>query len=296
MEVKERGNFAVLIDPFKGNRTAYISNLNGLSGDSIVLDEAFLKEYPPFEFPPVLLDSSEVKGIVDRSIRNQIENAYYEVNEDTIVPTEGYPEEFGDLDFYYVLDDYNRFPTIRGSFVEYIPTVAARIRKSGYSFKVSPKYLLPGGEEYPPMAFLDGLPVNPSEILEFSPYRIESIGIINSRYFFGPLVADGIITFRTKDGDLQGFTPSDYTREIKYKGLVRRKDYVFPTYAEPDQFQRIPDFRDQLYWNPEVKVKADDSYELRFYTSDTKGEFEVAIEGFTVSGKPVSIRKSFTVK
>ena len=182
-EVKEEGNFAVLIDPFKGDRTAYISNLNDLSGDAIILDEAFLKEYPTLEYPPVLLDSLEVKGIVDRSIRNQIENAYYEINEDTVILAEEYPEEFGELDFYYVLDDYNRFPTIRGSFVEYIPTVAARIRKSGASFKVSPKYVLPG-EEHPPMAFLDGLPVNPSEILEFSPYRIESIGVINNRYFF----------------------------------------------------------------------------------------------------------------
>ncbi len=297
--VMNDGRFNMVVEPLEEGRVAYITSMDKLSADMIEVDPQFLQSFPALEFPPVILDSAMVREIVERSIRNQIENAYFEVKADSITEQKPYIEQFGHFDYYYVLDDYNRFPTIRESFIEYIPMVAVRGKEPSLEFRVSLKTLMKPKLE--PYAFLDGLPVKSEEILAFSPYRIESIGVINNRYFMGPKVIDGIISFRTKEGNLQGFVPGHQSRELKYKAVSPEKTYTFPEYEnsevrESDLSAKIPDFRDQLYWNPEVVVDESGKFDLQFFTSDTKGRFEVVVEGITVEGEPVSIRKYFNVE
>ncbi|XOV91311.1 MAG: hypothetical protein ACFHWX_13975 [Bacteroidota bacterium] len=298
--IDENDKFQMVVESLEEDRTAYITSMDNLSADLIELDQQFLSVYPRLEFPPIILDSTIVKGIVQRSIRNQIENAYYEVKADSIPESAQYIEQFSHFDYFYVLDKYNRFPTIRESFIEYIPAVAVRGRDTSAEFKL----LLHESINKPlfePYAFLDGLPVNSDEIISFSPYRIESIGVINNRYFLGPAIIDGVISFRTKEGDLQGFTPGPQSRRLSYTGVKPIKNYTFPVYgisesgwSDPDS--RLPDFRDQLYWNPDVRIDASEAYNIEFFTSDTKGQFELVVEGITREGEPIMTRHTFMVE
>ncbi|MEQ8555301.1 MAG: hypothetical protein RIC06_21455 [Cyclobacteriaceae bacterium] len=297
--VMSDGSFNMVVEPLEEDRSAYITGMDNLTADMIEIAPQFLQSHPELEFPPLILDSATVGAIVKRSIRNQIENAYFDVKADSITEPKPYIEQFGRFDYYYVLDDYNRFPTIRESFIEYIPMVAVRGKEPSLAFRVSLKTLIKPKLE--PYAFLDGLPVKSEEILAFSPYRIESIGVINNRYFLGPRVIDGIISFRTKEGNLQGFVPGPQSRELKYEGVSPAKTYTFPVYGnneigESDLSAKIPDYRDQLYWNPDAEADPGSVYNIEFFTSDTKGRFEVAIEGVTTEGEHVSLRKYFTVE
>ena len=297
--VMSNGEFNMVVDPIAEDREAYITGMDNLMADMIEIDPQFLNSFPELAYPPVILDSAGVGEIVKRSIRNQIENAYFEVKADSIEKPKPYIEQFGLFDYYYVLDDYNRFPTIRESFIEYIPMVAVRGKEASQEFRVSLKTILKPKQE--PYAFLDGLPVRSEEILAFSPYRIESIGIINNRYYMGSRVIDGIVSFRTKEGNLQGFVPGPQSQSYSYKGVSPQKAYTFPVYdssdiGESDLKARIPDYRDQLFWNPEIKVGSEDVYNIEFFTSDTKGQFEVVVDGITKEGKSVSIRKYFVVE
>ncbi len=297
--VMSDGKFNMVVEPLTEDREAYITGMDNLMADTIEIDPPFLISYPELVFPSIILDSAKVGEIVKRSIRNQIENAYFEVKADSIEKPEPYIEQFGQFDYYYVLDDYNRFPTIRESFIEYIPMVAVRGKEASQEFRVSLKTVLKPKQE--PYAFLDGLPVRSVEILAFSPYRIESIGVINNRYFMGPKVFDGVISFRTKEGNLQGFVPGPQSRSLSYKGVSPKKIYTFPVYdnsemGESDLKAKIPDFRDQLYWNPEVLIDETGHYNLQFFTSDTKGQFEVTVEGISSDGESISVRRYFTVE
>ncbi len=299
-DVGQQGYFSMILTPFEEDREAFITSLDGLNGEWIEVDQPFLSDVPDLSFPLMYLDTASLRQLVDRSIRNQIENAYFQLKADSIQRKPPYPEEFGQFENFYVLDNFNRFPTLRDSFVEYIPTVAARKKGDHYVFKVSPKYYL-DDPELESMVFLDGLPVGSDEILAFSPYRIESIGVINNRYFMGPLIADGIISFRTKEGDLHGFTPGINSKPLKYKGLSPAKTYTFPMHSDSEPGEanlssRIPDYRDQLYWVPEVRVPASGKYDLKFFTSDTKGQFEIIAEGISATGEIRTIRRYFTVE
>lgn len=299
-EVDSSGYFSIIITPFMEDRVAYITSLDGMNADLIALDASFLTSYPSLTYPSIDLDSLDIVQIVEKSVRNQIENAYYGVRSDSVPDTQAYPEEFGQFEYFYMLDDLNRFPTIKDSFVEYIPTVAVRNRLDQRVFKIAPKNILTE-PDFTPLVLLDGLPVRPDEILEFSPYRIESIGVINNRYFFGPMIFDGIVSFRTKRGDLHGFEPSNYARSLDYKGLSPLIEYQFPTYdssnlAENNLRSRIPDYRDQLYWAPDVAIQPDQNDNIQFYTSDTRGTFEISIEGISNTGQMVSIRSYIIVE
>lgn len=293
-QVDEHGHFQLLINPAEGPREAYISVLGSTNEVSFQLEGPFLQAYPPFDYSLPYLDSSQVSALVERSVRNQIENAYYELKKDSIVP-QTYWNPLFDYDISYVLDDYNRFPELYEHFIEFIPEVMARKNKTRSKIKVLTKYVTPGSLD--PLLLIDGVPTTAEEILDFSPYKIESIGIINNRVFVGPLVADGIVSFHTFERNLHGYKPGPNSLNIQYKGLDPVQQFSFPSYEDADQrLARIPDYRQQLFWNPSLTVGENGTKELEFYTGDTAGTFEVSIDGYDKNGSPISIRRYFKVQ
>ena len=73
------------------------------------------------------------------------------------------------------------------------------------------------------------------------------------------------------------------------------KGYFKQNYSGDSKiFERIPDYREQLFWQPSFEFKKK-TMNLSFFTSDVKGDFEIVFEGFTNLGEPVYLAKSFTV-
>jgi hypothetical protein len=66
------------------------------------------------------------------------------------------------------------------------------------------------------------------------------------------------------------------------------KGYLQPDYSGKKAASRIPDYRQQLLWLPDMgsKTGMNDS---SFFTSDVSGTFEIRLEGFSEKGIPVSI-------
>jgi CTP-dependent riboflavin kinase len=79
-----------------------------------------------------------------------------------------------------------------------------------------------------------------------------------------------------------------------FKSPFPHKIYYQPNYEKDfDKLKHIPDYRTQLYWNPNMTL---DQKEITFYTSDIKGIYQVKIEGFTNEGKYISAVKYFRVE
>jgi predicted glycosyltransferase involved in capsule biosynthesis len=72
------------------------------------------------------------------------------------------------------------------------------------------------------------------------------------------------------------------------------KKYFKQVYND-SEFNRIPDFRNQLLWYPNLTLNTNET-QISFYTSDVTGDFEICIEGFTERGKPVSEKQFISVK
>ena len=69
---------------------------------------------------------------------------------------------------------------------------------------------------------------------------------------------------------------------------------VFQKYDASNRDSRLPDFRQQLYWESDLKMDQTNN-EISFFTSDVTGTFEVKLEGITSDGTPISISKRFSV-
>lgn len=287
----ESGAFAIPFQSASNNMDAYLTSMNLSEGYEISVESPFLNSYPNFDYSMPSFDSTQIRELVARSIRNQIENAYYESPKVNPVQNNWLPQV--SYDYVYVLDDYTRFTTLKETFTEYIVSASAREKRD----PVIKAYYSNDPKEFrnQPLILLDGVPVDAEKILEFSPYKIESISILNNRYFSGSLIADGLVCFETKEDTFKEFPLGDSYLTTEVKGVTAPKSYSFPDHKNQN-LDRIPDQRDQLYWNPNIQVLDGETPEISFYCSDVEGAFEVLLEGFTKEGKPVSKIFTFEVK
>ena len=98
---------------------------------------------------------------------------------------------------------------------------------------------------------------------------------------------EGIIHFVTKKGDL---STTEYNKDVFRQGYYSVDDinkYLsFPVYETEEEYNNhIPDYRNTLYWNPNVKVDANGTSSISFYTSDETGLYSVIVEGFSKKGE-----------
>jgi uncharacterized protein YfaS (alpha-2-macroglobulin family) len=59
---------------------------------------------------------------------------------------------------------------------------------------------------------------------------------------------------------------------------------------------RLPDFRNVLYWSPEVITNENGKQTVEFYTSDLPGKYVVVVQGITANGIAESATTAIEVK
>ena len=146
----------------------------------------------------------------------------------------------------------------------------------------------------PPLVLLDGMQIlNNEDLLNYSAREIESIRVVAQPYRYGPGVYSGIISVRTKNGN---YSPpnQNHLKKIDLPPLVHNKELYRPDYSNKPVLSRIPDYRVQLLWQPNVKV-VNEKYTTSFYTSDVVGVYEIIFEGYTDLGEFVSVKGYFNV-
>lgn len=284
----KNGRFVLEINSSDVDHTRYL-RVGDFEQAIFTPELSFLETKPSFTFYPVKLDSILIQEVTQRSVRNQVENSFYTIKKDSILRAPDWPLAFPSFDYSFVLDDYNRFPKMEEAFIEYIPTVAVRKRRDGGEFKIRTRFTMP--YEYPSLILLDGVPVPDSLLLDFSPYKIKSIGVINNRLFMGPQVYDGLLSFETFQGGMDDFSLPKQVIKVPYRGLAPKKMYF--TQGHNENSERVPDYRDQLFWDPKVSVS--DSLNVEFFTSSSRGQFEMVVKGITPDGREIKVVKTFQV-
>ena len=83
---------------------------------------------------------------------------------------------------------------------------------------------------------------------------------------------------------------------LDYEGMQWQREFYSPLYeTEAQAASRLPDFRNLLYWAPDVITGKDGRAVLTFYTGDVKGKYIGVIEGMGADGKAGSITLGFEV-
>jgi len=195
----------------------------------------------------------------------------------------------------YLLDNYTRFTTMEEVLREYIREVNVVRSQKRYHIKVlNDKGFLDGD----PLVMLDDVPVfNMDKVIAIDPLKVRKLEVIRERYFYGPSVQEGILSYTTYKGDLGGVEVEPHAVVLDYEGLQLQREFYSPVYDTEDAVKsRIPDFRNLLYWQPNVNTTTAGKDQLSFYTSDEKGKYIGLVQGITPKGDFGSQFFSFEVK
>ena len=285
--------FNLYEDYLFGNLLLNTDNLQKVDSLRVVLDQKTLLFKDKLSFKNVVLDKNLAGWLKKKSIETQIENIYYKSKEDNILPIRVDSIFYKGLNTRYVLDDYKRFETVKETFTEIIPIAYERERKGIHQFYVRffDEALSVYASKFEPLILIDGIQILNQQILyDYDAYQIKYIDVTNKLYFYGPKVYGGVISVRTTKGNYKPkLNEVIYNKE--FKAPFPKTVYFQPNYNnESTALKRIPDFRTQLYWNPNFEGK-----EITFFTSDVVGLYEISIEGYTKEGVYVSNKKFFKV-
>lgn len=284
---------------FYGQRKVIVSaNPEQDSTVKMSIENPFSPAFAPRIATPLELDKSIAGALRRRSVAMQVQDIYYGEN----------AVKFGDLArdssaFYgiasqvYYLDDYTRFPVMEEVMREYVPGVMVRKRRDGFHFMVMDN-LRKSVFRDNPLVLLDGVPIfDIDRIMEFDPLKVKKLDVITNRYYLGPIVFEGVVSYSTYTGDLAGFQLDTKSITVDYDGLQRDRIFYAPEYENEKQRQtRMPDRRQLLWWEPDLKIDENGKAQLEFYTSDLTGQYTIVVEGLTQNGYSGSTTSSFTVK
>lgn len=295
----DKGNFTIPLSAAYDNEHFYIRPFSNSSTlEKISLNSKQNMEYGNLDFNTFILNEDMKELILERSIQNQIENAFFDSKPDSLLQPIPLPPFYDGHTTQYVLDDYTRFSTLKETFTEILQYVSMDKDSNGsIFFKIIPMLpLLDSGETS--LVLLDGAYIHDHKLLLTLPSKsIDKITIARNQYLYGSYSFQGIIDIRTFEGDAYKKYMDAKTQSFLHKQFRAVKNYYREDYSsgKKELKKHIPDFRNQLIWIPEIK-ETKSAFNTSFYTSDVTGEFEITIEGVSSKGLPMRIRESFTVK
>lgn len=269
------------------------------SSYSISLSNPFSEIFGSAVYPPLALPEKWNAQLLQRSIGAQAQNAYLQNEQQRFFLPAGMDTLpfYGKPDKQYLLDDYTRFPTMEEVMREFVTEVHVRRQQEQYYYDVSNalyKVFFKTG----PLVLLNGIPVwNINKIIAFNPLQVKKLDVVTHKYFLDGQVYNGIVSYTTYNGNITGFDINPGAIELEYEGLQLNREFYSPAYESPQQqSRRLPDFRNVLYWSPDIHTDAQGKKQVEFYTSDVPGEYIAMVQGITADGLAGSTTVNISVR
>jgi hypothetical protein len=284
-------------DIYKNNAIVVQPALQKDSFNRIDIINSYSDKFSSNALRSMTLSKSQESLLVNRSIGTQVENTYgIERKRQYIKIDTDTTSFYGKPDKQYNLDDFTRFQTMEEVMREFVEDV--RVRKEGdkYNFKVRNRLFNTYFEE-DPLILLDGIPVSDaSKIIALDPLKIKRIEVVLYNYYTGSSVFAGIVNVKSYSGEIGATQIDPNSLVVEYDGLQQQREFYSPKYGSKEaEESHMPDFRNVLYWAPQITTGSDGKSQLSFYSSDLKGKFAVVIQGMTAEGLPGKTVTQFEV-
>jgi hypothetical protein len=301
----ESGRFGILVDEW-GNKQAYISlYMNGMSvsgNKRIYLDEKFyyraLNQGRQFCLDQIT-DTTYMNKAEDEAQRVLIQKAFgntWEVD-DTSFTSLQKKEQFlyGEPHLIVYPDEFFYLPNFEEIAREILPRVRYRHNNRGCILMVVHPDDNTRSEN--PIALVDGnLIANHCDLYSLDSDDIQRIEVLSGLRARGNLLYNGMVAI---------YTTPEFKKDNKIKN--GRITYPVPGYMNNSRIlktesleimgsaQGKPDFKNQLYWNPNL-VPAGDKAIIEFSTSDEEGDYVIDLLGYTKEGMPIHMQKKIRVR
>ncbi len=264
----------------------------------ILIDNDFSTDIIDLPLTPFILSAEKINIAREIMFNMQLDKAYMEARDLPADSTIVSPKNnffYGDPIFTYNPNDYVKLPTLEEFFLELIPSVSIIKRRERSNFIM--KGDQPDLAFYEPLILLDFVPVfNANNLLKISPEYMRQIEVINATYVRANMCFGGIISILSKKGDMAGIDLPENSYFFDFRTYEPQKDITFPDYSGSTANERIPDFRNTMYWNPALKGSPDKTISCEFFTSDNTGEYIILIRGISEQGSILEGHCTFTVE
>jgi hypothetical protein len=284
-------------DAYKNNVVVVQPALLKDSNYRVDISGSYSDKYPAYSFRPFEIQKDQENTLVNRSISSQVENTFVmdRKRRFTTLHTDS-TSFYGKPDREYLLDNYTRFQTLEEALREFVEDL--RVRKEGekFTFRVRNQLFNTYLEESP-LILIDGIPVaDANRAIALDPLKLYKIELVLHNYYLGSSQFAGIVNFKSYFGDLGSTQIDPGALVVEYEGLQNQREFYSPAYATKDQINsHIPDFRNVLFWAPQIRTGTDEKSGLSFYTSDVKGKYAVFMQGISADGVPAKAVSYFDV-
>jgi hypothetical protein len=288
------GRFYFYLPDYKGKRELFVSAYQSDHPElELLIDRDFSQDRLNLPSFPVQLNDSLIPIITGMSVNAQVAQQYYPSGEP--VAESRAPEEllfYGHPAVTIKFDDFIRLPNLEEYFVEVVPQVTVKRTRGVRRLVLLGEH--PDLAIYPPLIMIDGVAIFDVEaVLAVSPRLIDRLEIVNAPYIRGNVTFGGIISLISKNNDLGYIDLPSSGLLVDYQMLdLPRTDSLMLGIRDP----RMPDVRNTLYWNPELKLSSGADRHIAFRTSDLKGDYEILIRGNDADGQYFEKRMPFRVE
>jgi hypothetical protein len=284
-------------DFYGANQIVVQTNTSLDSGYHIEIFSPFSEEYSGNVLPSFDLSSNKADNLRAGNFDMQVQNGYHDKDIQSFENPAIDTLPFYDKPFKtYLLDNYTRFTTMEEVMREYVQEVGVRRKGNDFRFVTfnAPAFALRSNQPYEqtmfdvnPLVLLDGVPVfDINKIIAYDPLKVQKLEVVASKYYYGPIVSYGIVSYTTYKGNLDSYTLNPNDLLMDYDGLQKQRIFYSPVYATDKELQSpLPDFRDVLYWSPEISTNEKGSGFFSFYTGDIPGKYFVDIQGIAPNGE-----------
>ncbi|WP_152560991.1 hypothetical protein [Flavobacterium sp. ASV13] len=297
-KTNSNGKFIFLIDKQTSTSGCYVQ-LSGTNRENYIIE---IDKTPSPDLSNLIfsnktsISAKNLKAIQERSLASQVENVYFSQKKDSLIEANNTDFFFQPTEKKYNLDDFERFRTFKETIVEIVTELNFKdynqvpslyLRDIKYNITQSPE---------PCLVLVDGLQIqNINALLNYNAFQIESISVVDRPYCYGPKIFNGIVCIITKNKD---FATIYIDKNILKTTILRpesAKVYFEPKHEAPNTRSRIPDYRYQLLWKPNIAFN-NSEMSIPFYASDISGDYEIILEGLTETGKNVRFYKTFKIE
>ncbi len=298
-KTNDDGRF-VFISPDDGTRELVIQPLSPeLDEYYVELDNPYPNAFSRSFSHSVDIDTGLLESINRAVISMQVKRIYdaYVQNKTVAAKRDMGNDFYGLPEFTTMMSDFIQLSSLREALKEVVPgaittsrngkTWINTINKRNYQIEIRD-----------PLVIVDGVPVFDHEkVLNIQGDKIEKIDVLNTGYVISDISLDGIIDITTKNGDLSSIEFDKPVFRQEFESLQAGSGFSSPDYSEVSQkMSRIPDFRNTLYWNPDVKTDENGRANIEFYASDEPDDYILHVEGFTSDGQRGYATIQFSIK
>ena len=241
-----------------------------------------LKGIPALRMAPSIKEDLQRRGLsvqLCRSFSADTLASLMPIRENPLIPSYDAIE--------YKLDDYKRFPVMRELFIEFINEIKVRRVDGKEQLKVKThlEERVSLFDKNNSLIMVDGIPVfDHSQVIEYDPLLVESVVVYPYKYYTGWRSFCGMANFVTYKKNLPGIKFNDGVRVVQFKGCSY--PMAFTCQEIGDNF---PDYRELLYWHPQIKLPAGESSSIKVKIPANIKEIRICAEGMMENGTPFSI-------